>query len=103
VRGVDGDPQTSEQPSAVVRRCSYCREAGHYRPTCGRYDSDLQALQAAHDQIVAELEETQARLRVMHGEKSWWIDEAFRLRDEVQQLRRLLNSMAVSAGPTLGR
>jgi hypothetical protein len=98
------DPQHEERSApAPVRRCSYCRQPGHYRPTCQEFAADLAELHAAYEDNLRDLAEAEEDKRRLHEEKAWWVDEAFRLREENEELRRALNSMGVSAGPTRGR
>lgn len=89
--------------TTAVRRCSYCRQPGHYRPTCGEFEADLAELRAAYEDIRQRLDEAQRNLQQATEDKRWWVDEAFRLREENEELRQLLNSIGVSARPTRGR
>lgn len=94
----ESDPQESE--TKAVRRCSYCREPGHYRPTCSEYAADLEELQAGYVQALEEIETVKTELANVQGDKQWWIDKAFELQDEIQELRRQMSSMGISARPT---
>lgn len=95
----ESDPQEDEAPKAV-RRCSYCREPGHYRPTCREYGADLQELQQGYEQLVEEHEVLQAELADERENKQWLVDKVFQQQDEILDLRRQLSSMGISARPT---
>ena len=94
----ESDPQESEQKA--VRRCSYCREPGHYRPRCSEYAADLEELQQGYDQLVEDFEATKAELASERENKQWLVDKVFQQQDEILELRRQLSSMGISARPT---
>jgi hypothetical protein len=94
----ESDPQDSE--TKAVRRCSYCREPRHYRPTCRVYAADLEELQNGYNQLVADNEALRAELVSSHENRQWLVDKAFKQQDEIQELRRQLSSMGISARST---
>lgn len=93
------ESQEAESPRAV-RRCSYCREPGHYRPTCREYAADLEELQQGYNQLVEEHEALKAELADERENKQWLVDKVFQQQDEILELRRQLSSMGISARPT---
>ena len=103
VRRSEAAESSEESKEPTVRRCSYCREPGHYRPTCSQLAADQQELEDGYRTLAAELDRARAEAAQANADKQWWIDEAFRLQDEMLDLRRQLSSMAVYAGPTRGR
>ena len=99
----EAERQESGQREGTLRRCSYCRTPGHYRPRCQQLADDLIKLRTDYTALEGELTAVKAQLRQTEADKQWWIDKAFKLQDEIEELRREINSIGVHAGPTRGR
>ena len=99
VRKIEGS-DSQEAETKPVKRCSYCREPGHYRPTCPDYAADLAELHRADNELAEELEKIKRQLAETQAAKQEWIELAFEQQDEIMELRRQLSSMGISARPT---
>ena len=97
------DAEADAASPGSVRRCSYCREPGHYRTTCEALKAEVAELKAANDALERELAEAHEEAAQARADRQWWIDKAFELQDEIREIRRQLNSVAVYAKPTRGR
>lgn len=85
------------------RCCSYCREPGHYRPTCEQLKQDTEHLKKLCDELQNELDRVRAERDQAEEAKQWWIDKAFELQDQLDELRKTLNTAVVHSHPTRGR
>lgn len=83
-----------------MRRCSYCREPGHYRPTCERHKEDLAELHAAFEALEQDLVRAREEAAQAIADRQWWINKAFELQDEIDKLRKDANVVIVHSEST---
>ena len=60
-------------------------------------------MQAAYNAILTELAHAKEEAAQARADREWWMNIAFELNEEVQELRRQLNSVGVYAQSTRGR